>query len=210
LSNRMSKARGRRNQKGKNRNVTGINAAQLREAEEEFKVKVDGDDKLQENINKSIVNKEINQEFDQEASNSNERVPSTNHIQTADPVSAQTVNNNPVAKPPRNVSQRTVSRAPEPEKTTKPPARLVSSSEDSEDDEPLHDMNEGNDLQQQVYDLEDRIDDLEMENKKLRAQIELKDLEIEKLQKEARKAERQRNRIGGTRTRTTRAKETDL
>ena len=36
-------------------------------------------------------------------------------------------------------------------------------------------MNEG-DLQQQVFDLEDRIDDLEMENKKLRAQIELKDL----------------------------------
>jgi len=36
-------------------------------------------------------------------------------------------------------------------------------------------MNEG-DLQQTVFDLEDRIDDLEMENKKLRAQIELKDL----------------------------------
>ena len=80
---------------------------------------------------------------------------------------------NPVAKPPRNVSSsRTVSRAPE----EHPPARLAStSSEESEDDEPLHDMNEG-DLQQQVFDLEDRIDDLEMENKKLRAQIELKDL----------------------------------
>ncbi|CBY21400.1 unnamed protein product [Oikopleura dioica] len=200
----MSKARKFRN-KGKNRNVTGINAAQLREAEEEFKVKVDGDEKLQENINKSIVNKEINQEFDQEASITNERVPSTNHVQKSDQVSA--MNNNPVAKPPRNVSQRTVSRAPEPE--AQPPARLVSSSEESEDDESLHDMNEG-DLQQTVFDLEDRIDDLEMENKKLRAQIELKDLEIEKLQKEARKAERQRNRVGGTRTRATRAKETDL
>jgi len=203
----MSKARHFRN-KGKNRNVTGINAAQLREAEEEFKVKVDGDEKLQENINKSIVNKEINQEFDQEASITNERVPSTKS--SIDPVSAQsvtvTVNNNPVAKPPRNVSSsRTVSRAPE----EQPPARLASSSEESEDDEPLHDMNEG-DLQQQVFDLEDRIDDLEMDNKKLRAQIELKDLEIEKLQKEARKAERQRNRVGGTRTRATRAKETDL
>jgi len=43
------------------------------QAEEEFKVKVDGDEKLQENINKSIVNKEINQEFDQEASITNER-----------------------------------------------------------------------------------------------------------------------------------------
>ncbi len=43
------------------------------QAEEEFKVKVDGDEKLQENINKSIVNKEINQEFDQEASINNER-----------------------------------------------------------------------------------------------------------------------------------------
>ena len=68
------------------------------------------------------------------------------------------------------MSQRTVSRAPEPE----PQVARVSSSE-SEDDEPLHDMNEG-DLQQTIYDLEDRIDDLEMENKKLRAQIELKDL----------------------------------
>jgi TolA-binding protein len=82
---------------------------------------------------------------------------------------------NPVAKPPRNVSSsRTVSRAPE-QAAEQPPARLASSSEESEDDEPLHDMNEG-DLQQQVFDLEDRIDDLEMENKKLRAQIELKDL----------------------------------
>jgi len=201
-----ARAKKLRNKNKKDRNVTGINAAQLREAEEEFKVKVDGDEKLEKNINKSLVNKEINQEFDQEASMGNERVPSTNHVQTVDPVSS--INNNPVAKPPRNVSQRTVSRAPEPQ--AQPPSRLVASSEESEDDEPLHDMNEGEDLQQKVWDLEDRIDDLEMENKKLRAQIELKDLEIEKLQKEARKAERQRTRVGGTRTRATRAKETDL
>jgi len=201
-----ARAKKLRNKNKKDRNVTGINAAQLREAEEEFKVKVDGDEKLEKNINKSLVNKEINQEFDQEASMGNERVPSTNHVQTVDPVSS--INNNPVAKPPRNVSQRTVSRAPEPQ--AQPPSRLVASSEESEDDEPLHDMNEGEDLQQKVWDLEDRIDDLEMDNKKLRAQIELKDLEIEKLQKEARKAERQRTRVGGTRTRATRAKETDL
>ena len=77
---------------------------------------------------------------------------------------------NPVAKPPRNVSR--APEQPEPE----PPARIVPSSDSEDDDLPLHDMNEGEDLQQQVWNLEDRIDDLEMENKKLRAQIELKDL----------------------------------
>ena len=81
---------------------------------------------------------------------------------------------NHVAKPPRNLSSRSISRAPE-QPEPKPPARIVHSSDSEEDDLPLHDMNEG-DLQQQVFDLEDRIDDLEMENKKLRAQIELKDL----------------------------------
>ncbi|CAG5105642.1 Oidioi.mRNA.OKI2018_I69.chr1.g2316.t1.cds [Oikopleura dioica] len=203
----MSKARKFRGRDAKTRNPTGINLEQLREAEAEIeKIKTDGDLKLDENINKSITNKDLNEEYNQAAAGLHERIPSSNDTDDNDPVSSVTTNH--VAKPPRNVPKRSISRAPE-QPEPKPPARIVPSSDSEEDDLPLHDMNEG-DLQQQVYDLEDRIDDLEMENKKLRAQIELKDLEIERLQKEARKAERQRARATGTRTRTTRAKETDL